>query len=97
MMMYMDEESKIKLNHLEESIDKLATLVVGGFEKVDAKFERLETKMDGEFIKVHQEMDQLRSDLHSTRLNTASQVELNVLKDRVVHLEDFIGRKPAVA
>lgn len=84
--MSMDEEIKIKINHIEESVDKLATLVMSGFEN-----------MHKEFVKVHEEIDQLRSGQQAIRLNTASDVELNILKDRVTHLEDFIGKKPALA
>lgn len=89
----MSNESEAKINHiveavdhLEETVDKLAMLVVKGFENSDK-----------EFVKVHQEIDEVKANLHSTRLNTASDVELNMLKDRVKHLEDFLGRKPAMA
>jgi len=74
------------VDKIEETVDKLAVLVMGGFENINK-----------EFGKVHQEIDQLRDEMHANRLNSASQVELNALKDRVVHLENFVGKKPALA
>ena len=79
-----------RADHMEETVDELATLVVNNFERIDKK-------MEAGFEKVHEEIDEIKTSLHSTRMNTASEVELNTLKDRVKYLEDYVGKRLVIA
>jgi len=83
-----------RLEHLEESVDKLAIIMANGFVGVNQRLDRLETDVTvikSDVAELKTNVDDLRNESRNTRGNVQR------IDERVTNIESHLNLKPALA